>query len=903
MVKGLDLALTLRLHLREPVGPGSQGQQTRQPQAPPHEMPRICAAAWGREGTARMSMIHRVALVFLPLALVAGGVMYLLYRVQVSATTGSLQATERNIVELGRQYAATELGSAISDILYLSEQETLRRWLASDEPATRRDLASDFEAFAKHKTVYNQVRLLDVTGRELVRVDWRDDAAFVVPDEQLQNKSDRYYVTETRKLGRGQVYVSPFDLNIEHGQVEQPIKPTIRIETPIVDAAGRKRGLVVLNYNGSLLLERIKALARPASGNIWLLNAAGYWLLGPSPEDEWGFMFPERGDRTFGQAYPEAWAMIQNGAISGQLLADGDLFTYTTVRQVTPHTARLRGAGEAPAVVSPEPWVLLARIPAERLAAQRAELAGSIVIASVGLAFLLAAVAFGIAYYWTRHREAEQRTRASEAHFRAVTQSAGEAIISADSDGRIINFNAAAERIFGYAADEALGRPLTILMPERLHEAHREGFERFLAIREPRVIGQPVELTGRRKSGEEFPVELSLASWEGSQDLFFTGILRDVTLRKQAEQELRRREVRFRGLLESAPDGIVITDKDGRIVLTNMQTERLFGYDRKELLGRHVEMLMPERYRGQHVGHRTEYVTLPQPRPMGLGLELRGLRRDGTEFPIAISLSPFETEEGLLVFADVRDVTEQRRSESKIRDLNLRLARRNAELTALNNELDAFSYSVSHDLRAPLRAIDGFSQAILEDCAEQLDEVGQSHLTRIRRAAQRMGLLIDDLLNLSRVSRRELSIEDIDLSATAEEVASELRDSAPDRPVTLSVAPRLHARGDQRLLRIVLDNLIGNAWKFTLDRSPALIEFGRTDVNGSPAYFVRDNGVGFDMAYADKLFGAFQRLHNAADYPGTGIGLATVQRIISKHGGRIWAESERDRGATFYFTL
>ena len=235
--------------------------------------------------------------------------------------------------------------------------------------------------------------------------------------------------------------------------------------------------------------------------------------------------------------------------------------------------------------------------------------------------------------------------------------------------------------------------------------------------------------------------------------------------------------------------------------------------------------------------------------------------------------------------------------------LEEQLQHRNIELAAVNDELEAFSYSVSHDLRAPLRSIDGFSQALLEDYADKLDEQGKDYLGRARAASQRMGILIDDLLNLSRVTRTEIRRESVDLSALAQLVGSELQQQDPDRQVTFEVAEGAVAVGDPHLLRTVLDNLIGNAWKFTGKHPQARLEFGITEDNGQRAYFVRDDGAGFDMAHANKLFRAFQRLHEVTEFEGTGIGLATVQRIINRHGGRVWAESAIGEGATFYFTL
>jgi light-regulated signal transduction histidine kinase (bacteriophytochrome) len=259
------------------------------------------------------------------------------------------------------------------------------------------------------------------------------------------------------------------------------------------------------------------------------------------------------------------------------------------------------------------------------------------------------------------------------------------------------------------------------------------------------------------------------------------------------------------------------------------------------------------------------------------------------------------------IFLASRIAIARRRSEEDRRmkaELEQRVVERTAELEVANKELEAFSYSVSHDLRAPLRSIDGFGQALLEDCANRLDDQGRHYLQRIRGSTQRMGQLIDDLLKLSRAARAEIRREPVDLSQMGQAVIAELRRAEPDRQVELHMQDGMIADGDLRLLRIVLENLLSNAWKFTSRTARARIEMASfPDGTGGHAYYVRDNGVGFEMAYVDKLFGAFQRLHTPADFPGTGIGLATVQRIIHRHGGRAWAESEMGKGANFYFTL
>jgi PAS domain S-box-containing protein len=371
---------------------------------------------------------------------------------------------------------------------------------------------------------------------------------------------------------------------------------------------------------------------------------------------------------------------------------------------------------------------------------------------------------------------------------------------------------------------------------------------------------------------------------------------RELAARQRAERALRESEERFEALLDAVKDyAILWLDASGRVASWNASAERLKGYRAEEIVGKHLSVFYTPEDRAAGKPEAMLTTAAADGRAEDEGWRVR---RDGSRFWANVVLTALRDAGGQLRgFGKItRDMTERRRRDEELR-------RYAAQLEAANAELDTFAYSVSHDLRAPLRSIDGFSQALLEDYGNQLDAGAHGHLDRVRAATQRMATLIDDLLSLSRVTRVEFRREAVDASALATSIAADLRRAEPERRVEVAIAPGLVADADPHLLRIVLENLLGNAWKYTGKSERPRIEFGTGPQNGTTAYYVRDNGAGFDMAYANKLFGAFQRLHSSAEFEGTGIGLATVQRIVHRHGGRAWAEGAVGRGATFYFTL
>ncbi len=377
---------------------------------------------------------------------------------------------------------------------------------------------------------------------------------------------------------------------------------------------------------------------------------------------------------------------------------------------------------------------------------------------------------------------------------------------------------------------------------------------------------------------------------------------------EQANTALAQSEIGYKLLFENNPVPMWIADVETlRFLIVNDAAVAKYGYSRAEFMFMTLKDIRPP----EEVPALLEFIQSQTRQQLSQSGPWRHRLKDGQTIYVDITSHSVEFEGKNARFIMAQDITERKKAEQAILELNAVLEKRVRERTALlqstNEELQAFSYSVSHDLRAPLRTLSGFSEILAEQYAAGLDEEGQHLLRRIRETSQHMGDLIDALLDLSRLTRRELDLQPVNLSTLAAQIMTELRNGDPDRHVSVVIAEDLMAQGDVHLLRIALQNLLNNAWKYTGTRSQAHIELGLLSTDSPdgpvPTYFVRDNGVGFDMAYARKLFSPFQRLHQAQDFPGTGIGLATVQRVILRHGGRIWAQAAVEQGATFYFTL
>ena len=513
---------------------------------------------------------------------------------------------------------------------------------------------------------------------------------------------------------------------------------------------------------------------------------------------------------------------------------------------------------------------------------------------------LLLTMVCGPVVWWLIIHPLKLSARTEQTKYVAIVEAMVDGIVSMDSSGTIESCNHAAETIFGYSENELLGKNLKSLFSPKNNPETPTQF--FKLISDLKAASFHREFLGRRKNGTSFSMEITLNKLTHERKPLITVIIRDIEQRKRNEIKIRQ----LSRAVEQSPCSVVITNTIGNIEYVNPKFSRVTGYESQEVIGQNPRILKsgekpPEEYRElwETISSGQEWHG-----------EFHNKKKNGELYWEYASISSIFDENGNVghYLAVKEDITSRKMQEEEIQRLNMDLKTHSDELELVNQELQTFSYTVSHDLRNPLTIISGLSDILISKYAEKLDPPVHDAIRRIKINSQRMVEMIQDILLLSQASRKEMCKESVDLSLLSKSILDELQKSNPQRSVEIVIQDQLSAYGDPGLIRILLENLLGNAWKYTGKKPDSRIEVGaflpdETSENQSSVFFIKDNGAGFDMTDVDRLFKPFQRFHDSSEFEGTGIGLATVHRIIQRHNGKIWAESKINQGTTFFFAL
>jgi PAS domain S-box-containing protein len=796
--------------------------------------------------------------------------------------SNNLEAEGRRL-DLYRTIVQNDVDETVGDLRQLSSGDGLTDYLNTGNPADLQRAIARAVFTSKDNPDYDQVRLLDENGHEIFRVSAN---GAVAPSAQLQDKSSRGYFKKTNALSPGQLYISSIELNVENGAIEQPIKPTLRLAVPIFDAQGRHRGIYVINYLAVNIFNQLRRDVPRRAQRLRILNEQGYWLAGASPDSEWGFDLPDHAAANLAKTDPQVWQRITTDP-NGQVRFHGGFFTWDRIEP------RTFAPGKPVQIVSDDNYLVLASDFTEEEWADTLEpLRQAFIVVGTLLVVL---TTFSARFFLSRRQAQLERDR-----FFNLSR---DMLCIAGFDGFFKRINPTWEMALGYTSKELTSQPFITFV-------HPDDRTRTVAETAKLVKGdESVDFENRYRCKDGTYRWLLWSARSVASDGVIYASARDTTERRQIEEKLRLSEERLRLMVESLRDyAIFMLSPEGKVMSWNSGAERIHGFTAAEIVGQHFSRFYPP----DKVAEKFPDLELKLAAENGrFEDEGHRLRKDGSRFWANVIITPMRNSQGeLLGFVKVtRDITARKDAAERIENLNHELKSRADLLESANKELESFSYSVSHDLRAPLRHIHGFVELLQKSPAFEGQQASQRHMAVIAKAAREMGMLIDDLLAFSRTGRAEMQFSTVNMRDLVDQCIRGLETEIGDRKITWEIAPLGTVQGDPSLLRLVWANLLGNAVKYTRPRSEATIEIlreERHDIQGEPqdvVYSVCDNGVGFDMRYASKLFGVFQRLHRADDFEGTGIGLANVQRIIHRHGGKVWAVSEVNAGATFSFSL
>ncbi|MFC2176251.1 PAS domain-containing protein [Bacteroidota bacterium] len=806
----------------------------------------------------------------------------------------------------------------VANVNYLAGQEKLLKFLVKSK-GNKQQVEQEFALIAEAVRGYDQIRILDTLGIEVLRINHNEHSTVVLDDSLLQDKSDRFYFKRIMGLDAGMTYVGRIDLNMEHGVIEKPLKPVIRVGKKVYSANGKPLGVVITNYDLRDYLSSISTSTEQL-GQLMLLDTSGHWLAGPAEYQQFGQLFPKVAKGKFSDYFQEEWNTVAKGK-TGTIRNNNGLFLFN---RFVVNGFDLGNSDE---------MIFVIHIPNSALQNAIGALPWKL---WVSLLFTLSVLAW-ISYIITRDRTKLQvavketlkakdelqkanddlekivteRTRSlqeSEKNFRTIFETIDSGLVYQDAEGNITNANKAAERILGLTMFEMMGR--TSIDP-RWRAMHPDGTDfpgdthpPMMALKTGKEIKD--EIMGLFHPKTESYVWIKVSAYpvfENGSDkpvkVFST--FEDISDTYLAKLALDKSEKRFKLSVSGTKAGIwewLDVNKDEE--WWSPQFYHLLGYEDQEIpatLKNFEKLLHPDDVEKtfavvkNHFAHNADF-----------NVEYRLKTKSGA-YRWFLGSGQAEWDDNgnpITMVGSIVDIEDKKSLEF---EMEHKVEERTNQLALINQELESFSYSVSHDLRAPLRAVNSFAQILHEDYYDKLDDEGKDTLNIIRDNAKYMGKLIDDLLQFSRLGRQDMAHVPVSLCELSEEVLFNMKQSINLDNYKIDIQKMPRVNGDRDLLKQVVVNLLSNAIKYSSKNPHPTVVMGATTENDVVTYFVKDNGVGFNMDYADKLFGVFQRLHTQEEFEGTGVGLAIAHRIIKRHGGKLWAESELNKGATFFFQL
>lgn len=782
----------------------------------------------GIETPPQVSLRHvakRFLIIFLPLVILLGGILAVFCYQQVKNERTIIESEEVQHVSHQMDIIINDLQLIVSDLMFLSEQNELREMLDSGEAGVPQALAEEWLSFFTHKGLYDQIRFLNETGMEVVRVNFNNGNPSIVPDDQLHSKAKRYYFEDTFVLQQGEVYVSPFDLNIENGEIEQPLKPMIRFGTPVFDSYGQKRGIVLLNLLGANLLHDLEETLN-GYGQFMLLNSDGFWLMGPTPEDEWGFMYEDKSDRTFGNDFTEAWQRISGGE-SGQFYNADGMFTYTTVYPLMEgQISRSTGSGRLFEPLSTQRieanayfWKTVSRIPSDVLSASTSAILGRLLLPYAVMVVLLAGGSWSVARTGARRKQAEEERRASEDRYRALLNlgaEVGEAIImmcdTEQGEAMQIFVNDEWPRITGYSKDELLG----ISFFDIVHPKDRQAsIERHRRKMKGETLAGLFEMSIIRKDGTETPIEITSAYSTYKGERADVAYIRDITERRQAERKLKEYRDHLKEMV------------DKRTAELKTINERL-----------------------------------------------------------------------------LREITERKGAEEKTEELYKLERKLRRKLEIQKEQRIKFTKTLVHELKTPLTPMRAASELLI---AESRENSQLSLAKTINRGVLNLDRRIDELLDLAKggIGILKLKYRLADPLQLLYEVADYVAPEAAKNghSLALDLPPSLPTLWcDQDRLRQVVLNLLSNAFKFTPEGGRVTLRAKQKD--DTLIVEVQDTGCGISDDKKQQLFKPYDQVEGDQEqFSGLGVGLALCKILVELHGGQIWVESQNGKGSSFIFTI